>query len=387
MVRGSDRNYTSRRVRVQDYYFYGEGTPEMSAQETAGLLDNNMIRAMLYSSSQKYNLSMITCLSRMSYGLSSSYSMITKNIQDKKEEIKRCMEYLSQHHYVAFHTGDVIHAVRMNAESTFIHSHVFIDIEDTTISFTTHGDDDDLRVVSSWIHENFENEKVKLLVAKRIDRDGDVVTTRESASDGENLALQSFYPWLSVPLSEYFETYMKAKESVLILFGPPGTGKSTFIRTLINHGNYGCMLAYNKEVVNSPDLLDTFYNDKDLKILAYEDTDKYLGSREDGNDLMSSILNVADGVVCRSGRKIVFSTNLPSIDSIDPALLRYGRCFDILEFRELTSDEAPVVISDLGREPRDFSTKKWWSLAEILNERTRAVQTINRFTRKPGFRI
>jgi hypothetical protein len=44
----------------------------------------------------------------------------------------------------------------------------------------------------------------------------------------------------------------------------------------------------------------------------------------------------------------VFSTNLPNVSDIDDALLRPGRCFDVLQFRPLTRAEATDVIAEAG---------------------------------------
>jgi ATP-dependent 26S proteasome regulatory subunit len=48
--------------------------------------------------------------------------------------------------------------------------------------------------------------------------------------------------------------------------------------------------------------------------------------------MMHRFLNVGDGLVTTKGKKLIFSTNLPSIRDVDSALVRPGRCFDILNF-------------------------------------------------------
>ena len=198
------------------------------------------------------------------------------------------------------------------------------------------------------------------------------------------LGRDSFYPWFNLSLTEYIKRFMESKEPILVLFGPPGCGKSTFLRTIIHSGPYPTMLAYNTKVVESSVTLSHFYDQTD-RILAYEDIDRHLDRRDNGNALMSSILNQAEGVVERPDKKIIFSTNLPSIERINPALLRVGRCYDIIEFRNLTVREAAAVREDLGFAPRNFSAKDAWSLAEILGEDQTSRQTINRFAKKVGF--
>lgn len=197
-------------------------------------------------------------------------------------------------------------------------------------------------------------------------------------------ALPVFYPYINAPLSDYFDAFMSSSENILILFGEPGTGKSTFLRSLITHRNSTAYLAYSKEAVEDKETVRQFYR-SDASILAYEDCDAWLGSREGGNSLMSTFLNSADGVIQERGKKIVFSTNLNSLDKIDPALLRSGRCFDIIKFELLTVSEANDILKVMNLPERDFTAKDKWTLSEVLNKPNPFQQTINRYTKKLGF--
>jgi hypothetical protein len=236
------------------------------------------------------------------------------------------------------------------------------------------------------VKENYPSDGVSISTATGFNSSGILKFDRKHVeASSVKVARASFYPWLSVSLEEYFKAYDESSENILVMFGPPGTGKSTFLRSLIMYLRYDAMLAYNKSVVESPELVNKFYASAGTDLLAYEDIDKHLKRREDGNQLMSTLLNASDGVIEHKGKKIVFSTNLTSINQIDEALLRVGRCFDILEFRELTPDEANAVLVDCDRPQRDFSAKKSWSLSEVLNDQVPAQQTINRFGRKIGF--
>jgi GTPase SAR1 family protein len=204
------------------------------------------------------------------------------------------------------------------------------------------------------------------------------------------LARQSFYPWLSVSLDDYFKAYMESDQSVLVLYGPPGTGKSTFIRTFFKyiHDHHKEMighLAYDPDVIGSIDLINRFMR-SNATVMAYEDMDAWLGPREGGNLFMSTLLNQTQGVVRRKHKKLIFSTNLSNTSKIDEALLRVGRCFDILEFSKLSGDQASTIIHDMAREEKHFDNQKEWTLAEVLAAENTAVQSVNRFGKKPGFR-
>jgi ATP-dependent 26S proteasome regulatory subunit len=89
-----------------------------------------------------------------------------------------------------------------------------------------------------------------------------------------------------------------------------------------------------------------------------------LAKREDGNTMMHRFLNVSDGLISAQDKKMVFSTNLPSVKDIDSALLRPGRCFDVVEFRPLTRKEALLITEELGLSLPDGAE---FTLAELFN--------------------
>jgi SpoVK/Ycf46/Vps4 family AAA+-type ATPase len=78
-----------------------------------------------------------------------------------------------------------------------------------------------------------------------------------------------------------------------------------------------------------------------------EDADHLLQPRTDGNKNLHRFLMIADGVVRAQNRKIIFTTNLPNIGSIDDALLRPGRCFATIQMRLLTRTQADAILCRL----------------------------------------
>lgn len=202
------------------------------------------------------------------------------------------------------------------------------------------------------------------------------------------LASQSFYPWMPVKLEDYFKAYWESKQSVLILIGDPGTGKSTLIRTFFKwvHDNHkeSCILAVDDDVVGDVGLVNSFFRSNN-SVLAYEDMDAQLAKRTEGNKFMATLLNQTNGVVRRNQKKLIFSTNLQNTKSIDEALMRKGRCFDILEFSRLRPADAQVIAEERNLPARDFSGQESWSLAEVLVHEDGPIQTTNRFGRKIGF--
>lgn len=207
------------------------------------------------------------------------------------------------------------------------------------------------------------------------------VFSNNKLTDGMDCAHPEFYPWIKMDLMDYFREFFKSKANALVLIGEPGTGKSTLIRTVIRELNVRAMLAYKQDVITSSEFVGTcrdFLNrsnydpendiTKQTQAIVVEDADLIMRRRVDGNTQMAELLNATSGITSNIRHKFIMSTNLKTIDDIDPALLRPGRCFDILCFRSLSADEATLVRQVRGLEPREFSKANRYKLAEVLND-------------------
>lgn len=203
----------------------------------------------------------------------------------------------------------------------------------------------------------------------------------------DRLPVAEMYPFLNgESLESYYERYMASSANILLLIGPPGTGKTTFIRGLLSHTNTSAMVTYDAAILEKDYLFARFIED-DASVMVLEDSDAFLKSRSDGNTMMHRFLNVGDGLVTTKGKKMIFSTNLPSIRDIDSALVRPGRCFDILTFDQLDVAQATTLADRLGVKlpvrPRGKETKAY-SIAEVFNEQTNSVEN-SQSNRKVGF--
>ena len=131
--------------------------------------------------------------------------------------------------------------------------------------------------------------------------------------------------------TKQMKKYLESKSSILILIGPPGTSKTNFIRQLLSAANESVLLTYSEDLKKADKLFSHFY-DSPEKFLIIEDADTYIERRGDGNSNMKQVLNITDGLTANPSKKVIFSTNLPSLNRVDPALLRPGRCFEKLQF-------------------------------------------------------
>ena len=189
--------------------------------------------------------------------------------------------------------------------------------------------------------------------------------------------IDEMYPFLDGrTLEDYYTSFLESSASILLLIGPPGTGKTTFIRGLLQHADTSAIVTYDASIL-AKDYIFAQFIEGDKNIMVIEDADNFLGARSDGNDMMHKFLNVGDGLVTTKGKKLIFSTNLPSIKDVDPALIRPGRCFDIVHFGQMNEEQATKLADKLGLELKTKDDGKY-SVADIFHKQVEAPRAPKR---------
>jgi SpoVK/Ycf46/Vps4 family AAA+-type ATPase len=157
---------------------------------------------------------------------------------------------------------------------------------------------------------------------------------------------------LGETVATFIDRYLRARETVLVLQGPPGTGTTRLVRAILaalsrRKGDSAKVLytADRRTLENDEIFVEFITGSHDAFVV--EDADHVLSARADGNVDLHRFLAIADGVVRALGRKIIFTTNLPNVGDIDDALLRPGRCFAMLRTRALARAEALRLIDRL----------------------------------------
>ena len=160
----------------------------------------------------------------------------------------------------------------------------------------------------------------------------------------------------------------ESKADLLLFYGEPGTGKSSLIKHLINIYHDKQFIFLDAAILQGvqPATFITYLTENENSVLILEDCEKILESREmSGGGVMSTLLNVTDGVISDIlGIKLICTFNT-SLQKIDKALLRKGRLSLKYEFKKLPLEKCKqinpnadkdMVLADLyNDEENDYS--------------------------------
>lgn len=175
----------------------------------------------------------------------------------------------------------------------------------------------------------------------------------------------AFYPFIEGGIEKLAEEYAASNSPILLLLGEPGLGKTTLIRSLnVLLDMKENILVNDEETISNPAFMQYLHSLPNNCVISIEDAQNMLEKRSRGNRQMSSFLSFSDGIIANTN-KIMISTNLTSLNSVDEPLYRPGRLFKYINFRKLTPLEANNARESIGLESIDFTVNV--SLAEALN--------------------
>lgn len=154
-----------------------------------------------------------------------------------------------------------------------------------------------------------------------------------------------------LPLDRLHEIIKEEKSSITILHGTCGTGKTHILRYLIDKNpdiNFYWFDAKLIQDISSVNFLNFIIDHKNA-VYIIEDCEYLLAKRDDtGNTLLSSVLNISDGMLGDALNIKFLCTFNTDLENIDPAVLRKGRLALKYEFKELKSEKVKALAESLG---------------------------------------
>jgi len=199
-----------------------------------------------------------------------------------------------------------------------------------------------------YMVNEIEKREVRLLMQNEDNRlDFCTMTMHTALHD-----LQLYYNDDLLPMNEVLLHRLNKNDDkgLVIFYGKPGTGKTSYIRYLSSHIEKQKLFvpASLTKKIGSPEFL-TLLNDYRNSVLIIEDADSILKKRSNDDDhVIANLLNLSDGLLSDFFHIQIICTFNNDLSLVDPSLLRKGRLIAKYYFKELSLEKTINLCHSLG---------------------------------------
>lgn len=244
------------------------------------------------------------------------------------------------------------------------------------ISFTSHG----FKTVRN-LYSNVEENETPIKYA--FPDSYDVVIQEKSF---ERLPFENIYDNYTQDVQEKYERAVKtineSRSGLVVLNGPPGTGKSYLLRALLTdvRERQGIVCIPAVQFLNDVGRMSNVMAENKKSIIILEDVGEILSidSQLTHATEVSNLLNMTEGFLSFLSNAIFVATFNYELEKVNPALLRPGRCISRIPVGELDYAHAQRLIGEDIKIPKNRD----YTLAHVYQIRNAGTYVEDEFTQK-----
>lgn len=241
-----------------------------------------------------------------------------------------------------------------------------------------------LRTLFDNILEKYSSEQAKVSILLK--EHGSLVLKTQKITPYP-LDLHTMYADDFLPVHQrIYHSLAHDSKGVVLLHGIAGSGKTNYIKWLTSQVPDKKFIFVPTNMIamlTDPSFMGLLLEHRNA-VLVLEDCENYIAERTIDNantDVVSSILNIADGMLSDILECQFICTFNSDISKIDSALLRKGRLIAEYKFKELSVEKSNAYLVSLGK---DITVDSPHSLAELTNIDTQSFKE-KVVTKKIGF--
>jgi hypothetical protein len=193
-----------------------------------------------------------------------------------------------------------------------------------------------------------------------------------------------------------------ARGRLLLWHGPPGTGKTSALRTLAleNSGTFAVEYVLDPEAMFGKDsgyFISVLFDDdgdgdheesRRTRLLVMEDCDELLSAdaKDRAGQGLARLLNLVDGMIGQGLDIAVLITTNEPLGAFHPAVIRPGRCGQVVSFDLFSPDEAVEWLRRHGRPVGEADRLSLADLFAVRDGHSQAARASSTTRREPiGF--